>query len=301
MHRTNVRRALVAMAATATVLGGVAACNSGGGSSSEGKPTGASTAHQDNPGQSAAQVSLAALQRVETRTEKAESAKVTGSMELGQTSMTMDGALDWSHHLTGNLKMQQKNGALQQLGGNGRMLARYTPDSMYVNLGPAFAKKAGGKHWIKYDYDDLAAYAGASGDVMRDQLQNNNPTQSVRMLLASGDVKKVGNETIGSDRTTHYAGNVDVADFTEKSSKSLSKKDLDEFKKQLQQSGASTEHIDIWVNGDDLLVKKIETAHTQQGDLKATAYYTDYGTPVDVKVPPSSDTSNFKDLLNQDG
>jgi hypothetical protein len=300
MHTTNVRRTLVAMAATAAVLGGVAACGGGGGSS-DSKAGGSRTAHQDNPGQSAAQVSLAALQRVETRTEKAESAKVTGSMELGTTSMTMDGALDWSDHLTGNLAMTQKNGALAQLGGGGKMLAVYTPDSMYVNMGPEVAKKTGGKHWIKYDYDDLARYAGASGDVMRDQIQNNNPTQSVRMLLASGDVKKVGTETIGSDRTTHYAGNVDVADFTEKSSKTLTKEQLDEFKRQLQQSGVTTEHIDIWVNGDDLLVKKIESAHTTQGDLKATAYYTDYGTPVRVQAPPLTDTADFTDLMNKAG
>ncbi|GGO83730.1 hypothetical protein [Wenjunlia tyrosinilytica] len=308
MHRTNLRRACAALAAAAA-LTGVAACDSGGGAA-EGKAkasqssTGGSRQDKgsDGSGQSSSsgsKVSLAALQRVESRTEQANSSKVTGSMVMGTTSMTMDGALDWSHQLTGNLTMQQKGGALEKLGGDGKMLARYTPDAMYVNMGPSFAEKAQGKHWLKYDYDDLAAYAGASGDVMKDQLQHNNPTQSVRMLLASGDVKKVGSEKIGSDDTTHYTGTIDVADFTEKSSRTLSKEQLDAFKKQLEQSGVTTERIDVWVNGDDLLVKKIEAADTPQGKMKVTCFYTDYGTQVDVQVPQSSDTIDFKKLVNQ--
>lgn len=300
MHKGTVRRSCVAAVAAAAALAAVTACDSGGGSSAKASTAPSHTAQQNaQSGQSPVKVSLAALQRVESRTEQAESSKVTGSMVVGSASTSMDGALDWSDHLTGNLTMQQKGGALEQLGGDGKMLARYTPDSMYVNMGPEFAAQAGGKHWIKYSYDDLASYAGASGDVLKDQLQHNNPTQSVRMLLASGDVKKVGTEDVGDESATHYSGTIDVADFTSKSSTSLTKQQLDDFRTQLKQAGVTTEQIDVWVNKDDLLVKKIEDADSSQGHMKITCFYSDYGTPVNVQVPDASDTTDFTDLMQQ--
>ena len=52
----------------------------------------------------------------------------------------------------------------------------------------------------------------------------------------------------------------------------------------------NTEKIDIWVNDDDLLVKKVEKAETKNGPFSQTAYYSDYGTKVSVEKPPASDT-----------
>ena len=40
-------------------------------------------------------------------------------------------------------------------------------------------------------------------------MQNTTPNQSVKMLLASGDVKRVGEESVGDDRRPHYSGKVD--------------------------------------------------------------------------------------------
>ncbi len=49
-------------------------------------------------------------------------------------------------------------------------------------------------------------------------MQNSSPNQSVKLLLASGDVKKVGDETVRGEKTTHYAGTVNVTDLAAKSS-----------------------------------------------------------------------------------
>lgn len=291
----NFRRACAALAAVAA-LSGAAACTTGQAAGAKGGD--ADTETREKPLDKSLAEPLAALEAVERSTDKAQSAKVAGAVQMGATSMTMNGAIDWADGLVGALSMVQKGGEAQF--GDGKMQARYTPDAMFVNMGPEMAKETEGKHWLKYDYDDLSKVSGASGDVLRDQMQNNNPTHSVQMLLASGDVKKVGTETVAGQRTTHYSGTVDVGDFTEKSSTSLTDEQLREFREQLEQSGLTSERIDLWVNDKDLLVKKTESASTAQGDFRSAVLYSDYGTKVSVSEPSASDTVDFMELLEKE-
>lgn len=120
----------------------------------------------------------------------------------------------------------------------------------------------------------------------------------MKALLASGDVKKVGQEDVRGVTATHYSGTVDVAELTAKNSE-LDAGQLAEFKKQLSAAGVSTEKVDIWVDKDDLLVKKTERGQMKTGELNSTVFYSDYGTKVSVERPPASDSVDFKELLKK--
>ncbi|MER6132645.1 hypothetical protein [Streptomyces sp. NPDC001815] len=293
MKTTTVRRVTVSIA-VAAALTGAAACSgsdSGGGSGEDGKSAGKAKA-QVNP--------IAALRTVEKSTDKADSAKVESTTTMGTLmSMEADGALGWADGLTGNLTITYTGGTMadqmRQMGTTS-MEARYLPDAYYAKMGDKFAEQSGGKHWIKYAYDDLADLAGGSGAYMKDQMQNTTPNQSVKLLLASGDVRKVGEENVRGENTTHYSGTVDVADLAGKSS-NLSEKQLADMKRQLEQAGVTTEKIDIWVNDEDLLVKKVEKGELATGSMSSTAYYSDYGVKVSTEEPPAADTADFKDLM----
>lgn len=214
-----------------------------------------------------------------------------------------DGALGWSDGLTGNLTITYTGGTMadtmRQLGTTS-MQARYLPDAYYAKMGEKFAQQAGGKHWIRYGYDDLADLGGGSGAYLKDQMQNTTPNQSVKLLLASGDVKKVGTEKVRGVNTTHYAGTVDVADLAGKNS-NLTASQLAGLKKQLTQAGVTTESVDIWVDDQDLLVKKTEKGQMSAGEYSQTAYYSDYGVKVSAQEPPAADTEDFKELLKKQG
>jgi len=282
MKSTTVR-CLTLSTAAVTALSGVAACSSSG--STDVSP-------------------VAALRTAEKSTDGADSAKVESTTTMGSLmSMTADGALGWSDGLTGNLTITYTGGTLadtmRQLGTTS-MQARYLPDAYYARMGEKFAQQAGGKHWIRYGYADLADIGGSSGAYLRDQMQNTTPNQSVKLLLASGDVKKVGTEKVRGVNTTHYSGTVDVADLAGKNS-SLSAGQLAGLKKQLTQAGVTTETVDIWVDGKDLLVKKVEKGEMSTGRYTQTAYYSDYGVKVSASRPPASDTEDFKELLKQQG
>ncbi|WP_405732802.1 hypothetical protein OG885_18745 [Streptomyces sp. NBC_00028] len=298
MKSTTVRRMALAIATT-TALTGLAACSSGdsGGSGKDDRTSGS--------GKGTTRVSpIAALRSAEKSTDAADSARVESTTVMGSMmSMTADGALGWADGITGTVTIEYTGGTLadnmRQLGTTS-MEARYLPDAYYAKMGEEFAEQAGGKHWIRYDYDDLADLAGGSGAYLKDQMQNTTPNQSVKLLLASGDVKKVGEEKVRGENATHYSGTVDVADLAGKNS-SLTASQLADLKKQLDQAGVTTETVDIWVNDQDLLVKKVEKGRMATGDLTQTAYYSDYGVKVSAEEPPAGDTEDFKKLLEKQG
>ncbi|QJS10511.1 hypothetical protein HKX69_14135 [Streptomyces argyrophyllae] len=296
MMSTIVRRAALS-AAVVAALTGVAAC----GSSDSGKDGGEKAA-----GKTATRVSpIAALRSAEKSTDKADSAKVRSTTSIGKLmSMTANGALTWGDGLKGNLTITYTGGQMAELmkkAGTQSMEARYLPDAYYAHMSDTYAQQAGGgKHWIKYSYDDLAKLGGASGSYMKDQIQNATPNQSVKMLLASGDVKKVGEETVSGVHTTHYSGTLNVAELAGKTS-NLSAEQLSALKKQLSQAGVTTDTVDIWINDQDLLVKKTEKADTANGAMTNTSFYTDYGVKVTAEAPPAGDTKDFADMLKAGG
>ncbi|MEU8027868.1 hypothetical protein AB0C13_04395 [Streptomyces sp. NPDC049099] len=294
MKSTTARRMTLSVAVVAA-LTGVAACGSSG-SGKDGKAAGGGAIHLSPI--------AAVLRTAEQSTDKADSAKVHSTMSLGNLmSATGDGALAWGHGIKGNLTLTYTGGQMAQMmrkAGTPSMQARYLPDAYYAKMSEAFAQQMGGKHWVRYGYDDLAKFAGASGSYLKDQAQTSSPNQAVKMLLASGDVKKVGEETVSGVHTRHYAGTVNVADLAGRSS-NLSADQLTALKKQLDRSGITTDTIDIWINDQNLLVKKTEKADTAKGTLTSSASYSDYGVPVSAEAPPASDTKDFKDLMKSLG
>ncbi|MFE9310781.1 hypothetical protein ACFYM5_24390 [Streptomyces sp. NPDC006706] len=301
MKSTTARRITLSVVAL-TSLTAVAACGSSGGSSGS---SGGSGKGDGAAGRGLAHVSpIAALRSADTSTAEADSARVSMTTSIGTLmSMKGDGTLDWGDGLTGTLKLTYTGGTvaetMRRIGAT-TMEARYLPDAYYAHMSDAYARQTGGKHWIAYRYEDLGDLVGGSGAYMREQLKNATPNQSVKLLLASGDVRKAGEATVRGEHTTHYAGTVNVADFAEKSS-NLPKRQMDELKKQLSEAGVTTESIDIWVNDRNLLVKKVEKADMATGTMTNTAYYSDYGVKTSVQAPPAGDTMDFKDLMKSQG
>ncbi|MGW2637663.1 hypothetical protein [Streptomyces sp. NPDC001348] len=295
MKSTTVRRVTLSIAVV-TALTGLPACGTDDGGSGKADKAGGGSVTHVSP--------IAALRSAEKSTDKALSAKVRSTTTIGNVmSMTGNGTVAWGGGMRGDLTITYTGGKLadaMRRTGSTSMEARYLPDAYYAQMSGKAAEQLGGKHWLRYGYDDLAKLGGASGSYVKDQMQNTTPKQSVNMLLASGDVKKVGEEKVSGVRTTHYSGTVNVADLAGKNS-NLSAGQLADLKKQLRKAGVTTDTVDIWLDGQDLLVKKVEKANMTVGLMTNTVYYTDYGVKVSVQAPPASDTKDFKDLMKSLG
>ncbi|MER5770143.1 LolA-like protein [Streptomyces sp. NPDC001985] len=292
-------RCLAVSAAVAAALTSVAAC---GGSDGEG--SGKKSDGLENGGLLKADP-IAALRDVQAKTGGADSAKIEGTTVMGEMmSMKQAGAIDWSDGLSGTMDITYTGGTMaetmKQSGVTGPMETRYFKDGYVVNMGETVARQMNGKPWISYTYDDLAAMAGPSGSVLKDQLQNSTPQQAVKALLASGDVKKAGEESVRGVSATRYSGTIDVAELSTANSE-LGAKELETFKKQLATAGITTQKVDIWVDKENLLVKKVESGKMKTGSFNSTVFYSDYGTKVSAERPPASETVEFKELMKQGG
>lgn len=275
MTGTRARRTVVSLAVSAALACG-SGCTAGEppvdtpATSTPPRPTAPSSRPPALAGPSAD-----ALRAVERATGRAGSARVESTTVMGrELSLEAEGALGWRDDgLTGTLTITYTGGTtaetMRRLGTTA-MEARYLPDAYYARMGDEFADRVGGRHWIKYVYEDLEDLGGGAGAGFADQMRNTTPNQAVKLLLTAGDVRKVGEETTRGRRTTHWSGTV---------------------------AGETGQTVDIWVDDRDLLVKKVERGRTKTGELTQTAYYSDYGVTVSAQRPPAGDTTDFKELL----
>ena len=113
-----------------------------------------------------------------------------------------------------------------------------------------------------------------------------------------GDIKDVGNEDVGGMRTTHYSGTLDLlkaadtvpADQREAARKSAQKLvDL--------AGGTSQIPAELWVDDDGHIRSLVETVPTQEGDVKTTVEYSDFGGTEAIDIPADSDTYDITDKL----
>jgi hypothetical protein len=261
MRSTTARRTVVSIAVT-VALACATACTSSGGS----RPP--DSADSADP-------SAAPLRSVERATGRAGSAWVESTTVMGtELSLDATGALGWRDGITGTLTITYTGGTTAETMrglGTTTMEARYLPDAYYARMGDAFADRAGGRHWIKYGYADLEDLGGGAAG-LAEGMRDTAPHQVVQQLLASDDVRRMGEEETRGRRTTHWRGTLD---------------------------GAARQTVDIWVDDRDLLVKKVERGRTETGELTQTAYYSDYGVAVSAKRPPAADTADFAELLDQ--
>ncbi|MFF8283850.1 hypothetical protein ACF1DY_30190 [Streptomyces albus] len=262
---------IAAVAAGVVLMAGLTACGSDKGDSGGGDAKGG--------GGSPVQGALAALQKASKATDKQSSTVADGEQKMTvegkPVTMKMRGRFDWS---SGGMQGEADivtNGTPTQ--------ARYLSDAMYSKL----PQPVQGKQWIKMEYDAMAKQ-NASGALLKDQLQNNNPARSVELLLASGKVKSAGTETVRGQKATRYTGTLSLSELVRMQSKDLSESDKKALEQQFKQTGMESEKIDLWIDENDLLVKKREVAEGSESQMENTVYYSDYGTEVEVSAPPAS-------------
>jgi hypothetical protein len=284
------RTVLAVTAATAT-LGTVSACG--------GKSTSATGQHKSATPSAVVVSPVAYLLKVEDATAKVHSATMVRTVMVGTLrQMRIAGDNDWANGMQANVTMSVKSSAPTPIPA---LQVKVRSDAMYLKVSAQKVAKLGGKHWIKEPLALLAAQ-GAAGKAATDQLKQANPAMAARMLVASGDLRKVGQEAVRGATTTHYTGTLDTAKLIA-SRQGLTPDDVKFLKKQLAAQGAVDAHIDLWVNSENLPVEAQEQMQTATAKVTRTTYFSNYGVAVDLSVPAASDTYTLHSVTggNQTG
>jgi hypothetical protein len=145
-----------------------------------------------------------------------------------------------------------------------------------------------GKTWVKADLDKLASTMGSNFGQLVGQ-SSQNPSDTLAMLRAVGDVDEVGSETVDGVDVTHYRASIDLAKAAKQ--KGVPQTAVD----RLRQSGAPEKlPVEVWIGDDDGLPRKMTLdydAKTQGSPVstKMTMTFSDWGSDVAVEAPPADE------------
>jgi hypothetical protein len=233
-----------------------------------------------------------------TKTENAGGAKLTMSIAITDPSaatvtMTGQGLFDKSEGdimiglstLVGSLEMRylQENG----------------DPVVYLNVPFLETMLPSGKSWIRVDLEQSGKSLGLDMNQLMGELDQ-NPTETLDLLRASGSVDKVGTETIDGVATTHYTASIDLQKAAQ-----LAGQAGEALVSRLTAAGAPRQiPVDVWIGDGDGLVHKLtvnEQVKSSEGEagIAVTLNISDYGAAVDVVAPPSDQVLDITDLASK--
>jgi hypothetical protein len=279
----------------ALAVGGLAACSSGA----------QDVVRSGAGGAVAASDPAEALKQAAQKTTDAGTAKVamtfgvTGVAGLGDTTLSIDGAVDSRtgqsaftmdlSKLAAALPSSQQAGVGALLG-DGNIQIVTDGGDVYMQLGglAALLGATTGQTWIKVPVGSDAA--GAVGAPVGDG------TEILKLLDQAGGVTTVGTEQVRGVDTTHYQGTLDLASALAEASADQRNKAESELGKVGIDPSAATLPVDVWI-GADGLVRRVKvgveglqtTASSSTGSPGGTVTieFYDFGQPVNITVPPA--------------
>jgi hypothetical protein len=224
-----------------------------------------------------------------------ESSRMSGSIRIDVTSanepgtafdMPFSAAVDNSTR-TGTFSFDMSD---LGLGGSGKVEAVMTDGAVYLKIGDLDSKiqdALHGKAWVKVDPKDLAGGG---------QLQQSDPSSALDGLRGvSSDVRDAGHATVRGVDTVHYRGTLDV----EKAVARAPEASRARVRSALAQFDDGT-RLDVWIDAEGLPRRYSLSANAVKDSQRASIVESfdiyDYGAPVDVKVPPASDTASYSEL-----
>ncbi|MFF7545753.1 DUF1396 domain-containing protein [Streptomyces canus] len=178
---------------------------------------------------------------------------------------------------------------------------RLVDKAMYIGGNAELAKEMDGKKWMKFDLSGLdkdgALGATAPGAGQADQ----NPASMSSFLNGAKDVKKVGTETVDGVKTTHYAGDVTLAELkaSYKDADKSVREQREKSTQQLEKLGLDKFTMDMWVDGEDHAKQFRMQGDADKGKFDMTFTFLDYNKPVTVTAPPAKDTADLAEMMKE--
>jgi hypothetical protein len=221
----------------------------------------------------------------------------------GQSPITMSGSgiID-PKTMRGRLQfdLSKLPGLPNDIGSNPRQELIFERFTMYIRSPVFAASLPRGKRWLKIDLAKAGKAAGIDLGALAQQGQD--PTQAVSYLkAASGDVKRVGEEDVRGVPTTHYRATIDFRRYPD----TVPAKDRAAVRATIEQviklSGSNTAPMEVWIGKDDVVRRVKQTIRTlvapgTRGTINQQVELFDFGTPVDVTLPPAREIQDSTDL-----
>lgn len=267
--RRSIRIALVALVGALTLV--AAACGSGG--------SGPAT------------ISIGTLRAAAANSQAADTQ--TFEMKMAVSAEGQDVTIDAS----GVMASDGKTGRLKMdMGGLGTIEAIVTPEGYYYDMGSLLGSKMPeGKRWVFISFDEMAEQSGQDLSALRDQSSQDSTKALEYLQSTTGDVEKVGDDTVNGQPATHYVTKLDYAKVAEEKMPNATESQRAKVAK------LGVVPLDVWINDQDRVVKMHfdmdgSSLGADGGKVTTTMEITGFGEPLDVTPPPADEVISLSEL-----
>lgn len=275
VRRSAHRRTIGAGLAAVALAAGAVSCSKGGEESPEMTPA-------------------AAVAKAAKNTEEITSFRYRMKGEMPEQGQVVAEA---SMRTKPDLAMSMKMTAPKQ----GSAEIRLVDKAMYIGGSAELAKEMDGKKWMKFDLSGLDKEGGLGATAPGAGQADQNPASMSSFLNGAKDVKKVGTETVEGVKTTHYAGDVTLAELkaTFKDADKSVREQREKSTAQLEKLGLDKFTMDMWVDGEDHAKQFRMQGDADKGKFDMTFTFLDYNKPVTVTAPPAKDTADLAEMMKE--
>ena len=264
-------------------------------------------------------LSVDPVARAAETTSKADTMRIAMTMRMtapgmGPVKMSADGSFD-NVARRGSMTMDMSDFARQIPGGaladpklwHGEEVFDYSKSPVIYMRFPFMTQALpGSKPWIRIDLQRVGGRMGLDLGALTQSGQNNPAQQLDYLRSVGGDLKELGKDTVRGVETTHYRATVDLEDYEQlvpEDQRERVRKAIEELEKNM--GGASTYPVDVWVDSSEQVRRMAfdMKSETPQGAVttKLQMDLLDFGAPVDVELPPESQTMDFEQLTQAAG
>lgn len=227
--------------------------------------------------------------------------QVTTVMPQGEFSIDAEGAYDFANQ-RGAMTMTMDLGAAAGQSGPIDIEMAFEDMVIYMKYPMLSELSADAKPWIRMDLQEVGEQAGMDfGSLM--QSGASDPTQMLQWLRgASEDIEVVGEEEVRGVMATRYKGTIDFNKVVEQAPADVQDALRSTVDMVVKTLGTSDVPFEVWIDEQGRAVRIAQSFEYEEGavaggSMSMTLDLFDFGTDVDVQIPPASQTSDFKDLM----
>jgi hypothetical protein len=275
---------LTAAGAIVIIAAGVAGCASGG--SPAGKPGTTSTA-------AAAQTPEQAIQLAASTARDVNSFTATMSIKgsTGSSGQAFDLAGTVSEQLHPSVLEEADYSTFSAAGQSipGGMSEIVSSSSLYMKLAVLTQELHTNKPWIEIPFSALTKASGVNISSLFSQLQTNSPLDQSQLFAGAENVKTAGTGVVDGVPVTEYTGTVSMSRALDKLPASL----RTTFGQDIEKAGISSVRFTEWVDSQHHVRKTTVTESGSTVTETTTTTITSINQPVNIQVPPASQTNSL--------